>query len=84
MINLTNYELKIIAGNGGIKNYQNMSEKQLLDAILKYGRISKNLSHNGPENIAKMQNFSLYELEQIEKMQNLSKITKINRENKTY
>ena len=73
MIKLTKCELKIIAGNRGIKNYQNVSEEQLINAILKYDRISKNLSQNGPENIVKMQNLSLNELEQIEKMQNLLK-----------
>ena len=73
MINLTKYELKIITGNRAIKNYENMSEEQLLDAILKYDCISKNLSQNGPENITRMQNLSLNELEQIEKMQNLLK-----------
>ena len=72
MINLTQYELKIIAGNRSIKNYQNMSEKKLLDAVLKYDRISKNLSQNGLENIARIQNLSLNELEEIERMNNLS------------
>ena len=43
MINLTKYELKLIAGNRGIKNYQNMSEEKLLDTILKHDRITKNL-----------------------------------------
>ena len=58
MINLTKYELKLIGGNRGIKNHQNMSEEKLLDAILKYDRIAKNLSQNGPENIARMHNLS--------------------------
>ena len=72
MINLTKYELKLIAGNRGIKNYQNMSEEKLLDTILKHDRITKNLLENGMENIAKMQNLSLNDLEQIERMNNLS------------
>ena len=46
MINLTKYEPKLIAGNRGIKNYQNMSEEKLLDAILKYDRVTKNLPQN--------------------------------------
>ena len=62
MINLTKYDLKLIEGNRGIKNYQNMSEEKLLDAILKYDCISKNLSQNGLENIARMQNLSLNDL----------------------
>ena len=72
MVNLTKYELKFVAKSRGIKNYQNMSEEKLLDAILKYDRITKNLSQNGLEWIAKMQNLSLNDLEQIERMNNLS------------
>ena len=72
MINLTKYELKLIGGNRGIKNYQNMSEEKFLDAVLKYDRITKNLLQNGLEKIARIQNLSLNELEQIEKMNNLS------------
>ena len=47
MINLTKYELKLMGGNRGIKNFQNMSEEKLLDAILKHNRITKDLSQNG-------------------------------------
>ena len=72
MIKLTKYELKLIVGNRGIKNCQNMSEEKLLGAILKYDRITKNLSQNGLENIARIQNLSLNDLEQIERMNNLS------------
>ena len=72
MINLTKYELKVIAGNRGIKNYQNMSKEKLLSAIVKSERITENLSQNGLERIARMQNLSQNELEQIIKMQNLS------------
>ena len=56
MINLTKYELKLIAGNRGIKNYQNMSKEKLLDAIVKSERIIKDLSQNGFERIARMPN----------------------------
>ena len=72
MIKLTKYELKLIAGNRGIKNCQNMSNEKLLDAVLKYDRIIKNLSQNRLEKIAGMQNLSLNDLEQIERMNNLS------------
>ena len=72
MIKLTKYELKLIVGNRGIKNCQNMSEEKLLGAVLKYDHITKNLSQNGLENIARIQNLSLNDLEQIEKMNNLS------------
>ena len=47
MINLTKYELKLITGKTGKKNYQNMSEEKLLDAILEYDRIAENLLQNG-------------------------------------
>ena len=36
MVKLTKNELRLIAEYRGIKNYQNMSEKKLLDALLKY------------------------------------------------
>ena len=50
-----------------------MSEEKLLDGILKYDRITENLSQNGLERIARMQNLSMNELEQIERMNNLPK-----------
>ena len=71
MINLTKYKLKLIAGNRGIKNYQNMSKEKLLSAIGKSERIVENLSQNGLERIARMQNLSQNELEQITEMNNL-------------
>ena len=71
MINLTTYELKLIAGKRGIKNYRNMSREKLLSTLDESERIFKNLSQNGLERIAKMQNLSQNELEQITKMQNL-------------
>ena len=72
MINLTKYKLKLIAGNKVIKNYQNMSKEKLLNAIVKSERITEDLSQNGLEPIARMQNLSQNELEQITRMQNLS------------
>ena len=48
-----------------------MSEEKLLDAILKYDRITKNLSQNGLEKIIRMQNLSQNDLEQIQRMINL-------------
>ena len=44
MINLTKYELKLIAGNRGIKDYQNMSRKKLLRTLNKSDH--KNISLN--------------------------------------
>ena len=72
MVKLTKYELRLIARNSGIKNYQNMSREKLLSAIVKSLRIIKNLSKNGLERITRMQNLSLNDLEQIKKMNNLS------------
>ena len=73
MVNPTKYELKFIAKNRGIKNYQNMSREELLSTLDKSEHITENLSKNGLERIAKMQNLSLNELEQITEMNNLSK-----------
>ena len=58
MIKLTEYELKLIARNRGIKNFQDMTEEKLLDAILKYDRITKNFLENRPKQIEKMENLS--------------------------
>ena len=65
MINLTKYELKLIEGNRGIKNYQNMSTDELLSAIAESERIIKDLSQNGLEKVARIQNLSRNELKQI-------------------
>ena len=72
MVNLTTHELRLIARNKGIKNYQNMSREKLLSTLDESERIFENLSQNGFEQIAKMQNLSQNELKQITKMQNLS------------
>ena len=72
MINLTKCELKLIAGNRGIKNYQNMSKEKLLSAIVESERMIKNLSQNGFKKIARMENLSQNKLKQIVKMQDLS------------
>ena len=72
MVKITKYELRLIARNRGIKNYQNMSREKLLSTLDESERIFENLSQNGLERIAKMQNLSQNELKQIIKMQNLS------------
>ena len=74
MINLTKSELKLIARNRGIENYQNMSKEKLLSAIVKSERITENLLQNGLGRIARMQNLSQKELEQITEMNNSRKI----------
>ena len=72
MVKLTKYELRLIARNRGIKNYQSMSREKLLSTLDKSERITENLSKNGFNKIMKMQNLSLNELDQIERMNNLS------------
>ena len=70
MVKLTENELRLIANNRGIKNYQNMSREKLLSALDKLERITENLSKNGLKQIVKMQNLSLNDLEQIKRMNN--------------
>ena len=47
MINLTTYELKLMVGKRGIKNYQNTSREKLLSTLDELEHILKNLSQNG-------------------------------------
>ena len=70
MVNL--YEVKLIAGKKGIKNYKNMSREKLLSTLNESEHNFKNILQNGLEQISKMQNLSENELEQITKMMNLS------------
>ena len=71
MTNLALYELMLIAGKRGIKNYKNMLGEELLSILDKSERNFKNLSQMVLEQIAKMENLSQSELEQITKMCNL-------------
>ena len=59
MVKLTEYELRLIAKNIGIKSYQNISKEKLSSTLDKLERITENLSKNGLEQIRKMQNLSL-------------------------
>ena len=70
MINLTKFELKLIAENRGINDYQNMSRETLLSAIVKSEHIVRNLSKKRLEKIARILNLSQNELKQIIKMSN--------------
>ena len=72
MVNPTKYELKFMARNRGIKNYQNMSREELLSTLDKSGPILENLSQIRLVRIAKIQNLSQNELKQITKVSNLS------------
>ena len=72
MVKLNEYEIKLIAKNRGISNYQNMPREKLLSILDKLERITENSSKNGLNEIVNMQNLSLNELEQIERVNNLS------------
>ena len=65
IVKLTIYEVKLIAKNRGIKNYQSMSREKLLSTLDKSECITENLSKNGLERIARMQNLLQNDLEQI-------------------
>ena len=67
MVNLTIYELRLIAGKRGIKNYQNMSREKLLSTLDESECTFKDLSQKGLRRIAKMQNLSQNELDQLQK-----------------
>ena len=73
MVNLTIYELRLIAGKRGIENSKNLSKERLLSTLDELERNFKNISQNGPERIAKIQNLSQNELEQIAKIRRIKK-----------
>ena len=72
MVKPTKYEVKLIAKNRSIKDYQSMSREKLLSILDKSEHITENLSKNGLERIISMQNLSLNDLEQIKRMNNFS------------
>ena len=80
MVNLTTYELWLIAGKRSIKNYQNMSREKLLSTLDESEGILENLSQNGLQRIAKMQNLSENELEQIAKMRRIKNYKNMSKE----
>ena len=58
MGNLSEYELRLIAQNRGIKNYNNMTKEELLSTLDETERNLNTLSEKGLKGIAKMQNLS--------------------------
>ena len=58
MVNLSEYELRLIAQNRGIKNYNNMTKEELLSTLNETERNLNTLSEKGLKGIAKMQNLS--------------------------
>ena len=72
MVELTKYELDLIAKNRSINNCFYITREELLNILDGYDRIIKNLSENELEKIVKKQNLSLSEIEKIDRMNNLS------------
>ena len=72
MVELTKYELDLLAKNRGINNYLYISREELLNILDEYDCIIKNLSENELEKIVKMKNLSLSEIEKIDRMNNLT------------
>ena len=68
MVNLTTYELRLIARKRAIKNYENMSREKLLRPLDEQERNLKTLSQKRLKKIAKMHNLTQNELDQITKM----------------
>ena len=58
MVNLSEYELRLITQNRGIKNYNNMTKEELLSTLDETERNLNTLSEKGLKGIAKMQNLS--------------------------
>ena len=83
MVSLTTHNLKLIAGKRGIKNYQNMSREKLLGTLDESERIFENLSQNGLEWIAKMQNPKWTETNH-KNAEFIAKWTRANRKNETH
>ena len=55
MVNL--YEVKLVAGKKGIKNYKNMSREKLLSTLDESENNFKNILQNGLEQISKCRIF---------------------------
>ena len=58
MVKLTEYKQRETVKNNGTKGYKNMSKERLLSNYDTINRITQNLSRNGLNKIAKMQNLS--------------------------
>ena len=72
MVNLTTYELRLIVGRRGIKNYKNMSREKPLSTLDESEPNFKTLSEKELERITKKQTLSQNKLEQIIKILSLS------------
>ena len=70
MVNLSEYELRLIAKNRGIKNYKNMTREKLLSTFDEIEHNLNTISERGLNQITKMQNLSHNDLNQIMNMYN--------------
>ena len=68
MVKPAEYKQRKTVKNNSTKDYKNMSKERLFSTYDTIKRITENLSRNGLNKIAKMQNLSLNELEKIERM----------------
>ena len=68
IVNPSEYELRLIAKNRGIKNYKNMSIEKLLSTLDEKEHNLNTLLEKGHKKIAKMQNLLQNVLDQIIKM----------------
>ena len=73
MIILSEYELRLIAKNRGIKNYRNMTREKLLSTLDELECNFRTLSERGLNQIAKTQNLSHNELNQAIRMYDQSR-----------
>ena len=58
MVKPTEYKQKETVKNNGTKDYKNISKERLLSTYGTINRITENLSRNGLNKIAKIQNLS--------------------------
>ena len=68
MVKPAKYKQRKTVKNNSTKDYKNMSKERLFSTYDTVKGITENLSRNGLNKIAKMQNLSLNELEKIERM----------------
>ena len=73
MVNLSEYELRLIAKNRGIKNYKNMTREKLSSALDEIEHNLNIISERRRNQIGKMQNLFHNDLNQIMNMYNQSR-----------
>ena len=68
LVNLSEYELRLIAKNRGMKNYKNVTREKLLSTLDEIERNLNTISERELNQIPKMQNLSQNELNKIIEM----------------